>query len=512
MGALPTPVGAAEINNWAVIVSSSSYWHNYRHAANALSMYHAARGLGLPDGRIVLMLAGGGVPCDARNAAPGSVFNTARRETELYATDVQIDYRGADVSVANLLGVLTDTVSASVPASRRLRSSATSRVLVYLAGHGGDEFFKFRDVEEMAAAELSAAIGSMWALKRYGELVLVVDTCQAESMSAAICAPAVVSIASSARGESSYSLGQDNGLGVALVDRFTHALHQFLRSAVNATSFARLRASLLRDDLLSTIVVGGSVVAADDLELDDFFGFAPASLVASEPAAIHAAERPHRWRCTPRRAAAWRQSEGRALSVGGVPLADWPLPPPRAPLQPQEPSALAAVAVCSVLCLFVLLARSLPKYDLYRRGATGSSGSEQERKKSAVCEPTTADNNILARLSRWTLIWTRSTIRMPRRFALRCAPSTTTLRRGCCQRLRLHGCVASTASFSLSWRNARQMRRSSRLWAALARLVSVAAAARAEVWQRGLCCRHRKWSLYHCKWSLYRRRSLSPIG
>ena len=343
MGALPTPVGAAEINNWAVIVSSSSYWHNYRHAANALSMYHA-RG---SRRAIVLMLNS---EADARNAAPGSVFNTARRETELYATDVQIDYRGADVSVANLLGVLTDTVSASVPASRRLRSSATSRVLVYLAGHGGDEFFKFRDVEEMAAAELSAAIGSMWALKRYGELVLVVDTCQAESMSAAICAPAVVSIASSARGESSYSLGQDNGLGVALVDRFTHALHQFLRSAVNATSFARLRASLLRDDLLSTIVVGGSVVAADDLELDDFFGFAPASLVASEPAAIHAAERPHRWRCTPRRAAAWRQSEGR-VSVGGVPLDDWPLPRPRAPLQPQEPSALAAVAVCSVLCL-----------------------------------------------------------------------------------------------------------------------------------------------------------------
>ena len=30
--------------------------------------------------------------------------------------------------------------------------------------------------------------------------------------------------------------------------------------------------------------------------------------------------------------------------------------------------------------------------------------------------------------------------------------------------------------------------------------------------QRGLCCRHRKWSLYHRKWSLYRRRSLSPIG
>lgn len=30
-------------DNWAVIVSSSRYWHNYRHEANALSVYSAVR-------------------------------------------------------------------------------------------------------------------------------------------------------------------------------------------------------------------------------------------------------------------------------------------------------------------------------------------------------------------------------------------------------------------------------------------------------------------------------------
>ena len=53
-------------DRWAVIVSTSQYFHNYRHVSNALSIYHAARRFGLPDSRIVLMLADD-IPSDARN-------------------------------------------------------------------------------------------------------------------------------------------------------------------------------------------------------------------------------------------------------------------------------------------------------------------------------------------------------------------------------------------------------------------------------------------------------------
>ena len=49
---------AKHSTNWAVIVDTSRFWFNYRHAANALSVYHAVKRLGIPDERIVLMLAG----------------------------------------------------------------------------------------------------------------------------------------------------------------------------------------------------------------------------------------------------------------------------------------------------------------------------------------------------------------------------------------------------------------------------------------------------------------------
>lgn len=36
-------------NNWAVIVDASRFWFNYRHAANALSIYRSVKRLGIPD-------------------------------------------------------------------------------------------------------------------------------------------------------------------------------------------------------------------------------------------------------------------------------------------------------------------------------------------------------------------------------------------------------------------------------------------------------------------------------
>ena len=39
---------------------------------------------------------------------------------------------------------------AATPLSKRLRTTNTSNILVFLSGHGGDEFFKFRDTEEMS--------------------------------------------------------------------------------------------------------------------------------------------------------------------------------------------------------------------------------------------------------------------------------------------------------------------------------------------------------------------------
>ena len=43
--------------NFAVIVSTSKYYHNYRHVTNALTIYNVLRRENIPDSHIILMLA-----------------------------------------------------------------------------------------------------------------------------------------------------------------------------------------------------------------------------------------------------------------------------------------------------------------------------------------------------------------------------------------------------------------------------------------------------------------------
>jgi hypothetical protein len=39
-------------NNWAVIVDTSRFWFNARHASNALTIYRSVRRMGIPDEQV----------------------------------------------------------------------------------------------------------------------------------------------------------------------------------------------------------------------------------------------------------------------------------------------------------------------------------------------------------------------------------------------------------------------------------------------------------------------------
>lgn len=65
-----------------VQVDTSRFWNNYRHIANALSLYHSVKRLGIPDSQIILMLADQ-MPCNSRNCFPGEVFNSRTQKINL---------------------------------------------------------------------------------------------------------------------------------------------------------------------------------------------------------------------------------------------------------------------------------------------------------------------------------------------------------------------------------------------------------------------------------------------
>ena len=241
LGALA--VASPQPDNWAVIVSTSRFWFNYRHMANALGIYRLVRRLGIPDSQIVLMLAED-VGCNARNVLPGEVYaDSGVRSVGLLGGDpsadtsdadgagrhgaVEVDYRGLDVNAESFTRLLTGRHAPGTPPSRQLRSGENSNVLIYITGHGGDEFMKFHDYEEMGSSDLAWAVEEMHLKRRYGRLMLIADTCQAGTLAKTIRTPGVVSIASSHLGESSYSSSSDQLLGLSLLDRFTEAALRF---------------------------------------------------------------------------------------------------------------------------------------------------------------------------------------------------------------------------------------------------------------------------------------------
>ncbi|XP_031552084.1 GPI-anchor transamidase-like [Actinia tenebrosa] len=262
-------------NNWAVLVCTSRFWFNYRHVANVLSVYRSVKRLGIPDSHIILMTADD-MACNARNPRPGTVFNNVNQHINLYGDDVEVDYRGYDVTAENFIRILTGRLPESVPRSKRLLSDERSNILIYMTGHGGDGFIKFQDAEEITSVELADAFEQMWQKRRYHELFLIVDSCQAHSMTLKIYSPNVVGVGSSLVGQDSLSHHDDPAIGVHVIDRYTYFLLQFLEriGPASKATVGELFEYTSPDRVMSTPGVRTDLFErdVDKTLLTDFFG------------------------------------------------------------------------------------------------------------------------------------------------------------------------------------------------------------------------------------------------
>ncbi|ODV77510.1 uncharacterized protein CANTADRAFT_56527 [Suhomyces tanzawaensis NRRL Y-17324] len=214
-------------NNWAVLVSTSRFWFNYRHMANVLSLYRTVKRLGIPDSQIILMLSDD-IACNPRNAFPGTVFNNMDQAIDLYGDLIEVDYRGYEVTVENFVRLLTDRWDPDHPRSKRLLTDENSNIFIYLTGHGGNEFLKFQDADEIGSYDIADAFEQMHEKKRYNEIFFMIDTCQANTMYERFYSPNILAVGSSQIEESSYSHHSDMDIGVAVIDRFTYYTLDFL--------------------------------------------------------------------------------------------------------------------------------------------------------------------------------------------------------------------------------------------------------------------------------------------
>lgn len=126
--------------------------------------------------------------CNPRNPRPATVFNNANQHINVYGDDVEVDYRGYEVTVENFVRLLTNRFPDSTPRTKKLLTDPGSNILMYLTGkglqnmvdfrenddsmsfwilgHGGDGFLKFQDSEEITNQELADAFEQMWQKRR----------------------------------------------------------------------------------------------------------------------------------------------------------------------------------------------------------------------------------------------------------------------------------------------------------------------------------------------------------
>eukprot|EP00977_Amphora_coffeiformis_P007138 scaffold1555_cov173-Amphora_coffeaeformis.AAC.18 len=233
--------------NYAVIVSSSRYWFNYRHAVNALTMYQILkRDGGFTDDRIILMMADeyavnprnpykNFMTSAASTATTKPSSSSSSSSSSLFDGDeIEIDYRGEDVTVENLARVLSGKTPISGGASSSLLpvippDTPAANILLYVTGHGGDSFFKFQDVEEIMAADFAALFAT--SQRSFHQALFMADTCQAFTLGDNLPGESeegrVIMIGSSLRDESSYAHHSNADLGLASIERYTFAVEQF---------------------------------------------------------------------------------------------------------------------------------------------------------------------------------------------------------------------------------------------------------------------------------------------
>ncbi|KAL1424769.1 hypothetical protein MTO96_019914 [Rhipicephalus appendiculatus] len=262
-------------NNWAVLVCTSRFWFNYRHVANVLSIYRSVKRFGIPDSQIILMIADD-MPCNLRNPKPATVFNNAHHHINVYGDNVEVDYRGYEVTVENFIRILTGRLPANTPRSKRLLTDEYSNILIYMTGHGGDGFLKFQDSEEVTNVELADAFEQMWQKRRYHEIFFMIDTCQAESMFKRFYSPNILAVASSKIGEDSLSHHGDPTIGVYVIDRYTYYALMFLEevNTNNTKTMAQFLRVCPKSVCISTAVSRKDLFTRnlDQVPLTDFFG------------------------------------------------------------------------------------------------------------------------------------------------------------------------------------------------------------------------------------------------
>ncbi|HWQ63758.1 MAG TPA: C13 family peptidase, partial [Methanospirillum sp.] len=221
---------------WAVIGAFSREWANYRHQADALTMYEYLKSQGVSDDHIILLVYDD-IPTDKKNIRPGEVYHKpGEEEVRIRAIP---DYIGETVDKKTLIDVLLE--KAESDGRPLLQSDENSTVLVYLSSHGvqGGDLLLGND-SEITPVEFASIVDEMKEKKVFGRMLMVFESCFSGSIVDSIKTPGVIVMTASAANETSKAASYDSALSTWLSDEFTTELITRLNNSDSSVTLRQL--------------------------------------------------------------------------------------------------------------------------------------------------------------------------------------------------------------------------------------------------------------------------------
>ncbi|KAK8811372.1 hypothetical protein WA158_003106 [Blastocystis sp. Blastoise] len=179
-------VALAAADKWAVLLSGSQGYSNYRHQSDVCHMYHVLLDHGIAPEHIITIMADD-IANNPRNPFPGTVYNHPGNNQRNFYEGIVVDYKkevSAEVYYAILRGDADKVKELTGKTEvKTLTSGPTDTVFFYYIDHGGTGIVAMPDDKTyLKADELQAVLKELYETKKYSKAVYYMEACESGSM------------------------------------------------------------------------------------------------------------------------------------------------------------------------------------------------------------------------------------------------------------------------------------------------------------------------------------------
>ncbi|XP_015873401.3 vacuolar-processing enzyme-like [Ziziphus jujuba] len=165
---------------WAVLVSGSNSYDNYRHQADVCHAYQVLRRGGLKEENIIVFMYDD-IAFNPLNPRPGVIINKPNGP-DVYE-GVPKDYTGKEVTTANFYAVLLgDRTGLTGGSGKVVDSGPNDHIFIYYADHGGTGVLGMPEGSFVYAKDLVEVLKTKHAANAYKSMVVYIEACESGSI------------------------------------------------------------------------------------------------------------------------------------------------------------------------------------------------------------------------------------------------------------------------------------------------------------------------------------------